>query len=199
MFKRYIILLLAATCIAQNTQAQEWDWATSMHYSFGIPTADLKDFTDNTSARGIIFEARNFRNDQFSIGFSLGWQVFKDRLEDTFSEEGRDVTGTQVRYVNTLPIMVTGHYYLGDPGGVRPYLGAGVGTVHSLQRVDVGLFSIQNNNWHFGFYPEVGVYIPVSFDMGINLAAKYNYALGTSESIDYSYLALSVGFTLLNY
>jgi len=34
--------------------------------------------------------------------------------------------------------------------------------------------------------------------MGINLAAKYNYALGTSESIDYSYLALSVGFTWLN-
>ncbi len=198
MFKRYIILLLAATCIAQNAQAQEWDWATSVHYSFGLPTGDLKDFTDNTSARGIIFEARNFRSDQFSIGFSLGWQVFKDRLEGTFSEEGRDVTGTQVRYVNTLPIMVTGHYYLGDPGGVRPYLGAGVGTVHSLQRVDVGLFSIQNNNWHFGFYPEVGVYIPVSFDMGINLAAKYNYALGTSESIDYSYLALSVGFTWLN-
>lgn len=50
----------------------------------------------------IDFEAKNFRSDQFSIGFSLGWQVFKDRLEGTFSEEGRDVTGTQVRYVNTL-------------------------------------------------------------------------------------------------
>jgi hypothetical protein len=62
----------------------------------------------------------------------------------------------------------------------------------------VGLFTVQNNNWHFGFYPEVGVFIPVSFDMGINVAAKYNYAVGASDSIDYTYLALSVGFTWLN-
>ena len=198
MFKRYIILLLAVTCIAQNAQAQEWDWATSVHYSFGLPTGDLKDFTDNTSFRGIVFDAKKFQSEQFSIGFSLGWQVFKDRLEGTFSEEGRDVTGTQVRYVNTLPIMLTGHYHLGEPGGARPYLGAGIGTVHSLQRVDVGLFTVQNNNWHFGFYPEVGVYIPVSFDMGINLAAKYNYAIATSDSFDYSYLSLNIGFTWLN-
>lgn len=191
-------MLTLATVMAITTQAQEWDWATSVHYSVGIPTGDLKDFTDNISARGAIFEARSFQSDQFSIGFSIGWQVFKDRLEGTFSREGQDVTGTQVRYVNTLPIMVTGHYYLGDPGSVRPYLGAGLGTLRSLQRTDVGLFTVNNNNWHFGFYPEVGVFIPVSFDMGINVAAKYNYGLGASDSFDYSYLALSVGFTWLN-
>ncbi len=198
MLKKYITIIAVVSFVAFNAQAQEWDWATSINYSFGLPTADLKDFTDNTSFRGIIFEAKNFRSEQLSIGFSLGWQVFKDRLEGTFSQEGQDITGTQVRYVNTLPIMVTGHYHLGDPGGVRPYVGAGVGTVHSLQRTDVGLFTVSNNNWHFGFYPEVGVFIPVSFDMGINLAAKYNYAIGTSDSFDYSYLALSLGFTWLN-
>jgi outer membrane protein len=198
MLRKYIIIISIGILLSLNTNAQEWDWATSVHYSVGIPTGDLKDFTDNTSGRGAIFEARNFRSDQFSIGFSIGWQVFKDRLEGTFSQEGQDITGTQVRYVNTLPIMFTGHYYLGDPGSVRPYLGAGVGTVRSLQRTDVGLFTLSNNNWHFGFYPEVGVFIPVSFDMGINVAAKYNYGIGTSDSFDYTYLALSVGFTWLN-
>jgi hypothetical protein len=198
MMKKYIIILILTTAISITSQAQEWDWATSVHYSVGLPTGDLKDFTDNTSGRGVIFEARNFQSDQFSIGFSLGWQVFKDRLEGTFSQDGQDITGTQVRYVNALPIMFIGHYYLGDPGSVRPYVGAGLGTVRSLQRTDVGLFSLSNNNWHFGFYPEVGAYIPVSFDMGISVAAKYNYAIGTSDSFDYSYIALSVGFTWLN-
>ena len=194
MLKKYIIITTLALC-SLGVQAQEWDWATSVYYSIGLPTGDLKDFTDNTSFRGIIFDTKNFRSDQFSIGFSVGWQIFKDRLEGTFSQDGRDVTGTQVRYVNTLPIMVTGHYHLGAPGGARPYVGAGVGTVRSLQRTDVGLFTISNNNWHFGFYPEAGVYIPVSFDMGINLAARYNYAIGTSSSIDYNYLTISAGFT----
>ena len=198
MIKKLIFIFIFVVTISTTSQAQEWDWATSLHYSVGIPTGDLKDYTDNISARGVFFEAKNFRSDQFSIGFSMGWQIFKDRLEGTFSQEGQDVTGTQVRYVNTLPIMFTSHYHMGDPGGVRPYVGAGVGTVRSLQRTDVGLFTVQNNNWHFGFYPEVGVFIPVSFDMGINVAAKYNYGLGTDESIDYSYLALSVGFTWLN-
>ncbi len=198
MLRKHIIILALSLLFSFNVSAQEWDWATSVHYSVGLPIGDLKDFTDNTSGRGIIFEARNFRSDQLSIGFSLGWQVFKDRLEGTFSQDGQDITGTQVRYVNTLPIMFTTHYYLGDPGSVRPYLGAGVGTVRSLQRTDVGLFSLSNNNWHFGFYPEVGVFIPVSFDMGINVAAKYNYGIATSDSFDYTYLALSVGFTWLN-
>ena len=198
MLKKYIFIITIIPCFAITTQAQEWDWATTVNYSFGLPTGDLKDFTDNTSFRGISFEAKNFQSEQVSVGFSLGWQVFKDRLEGTFSGVGRDITGTQVRYVNTLPIMITGHYQFGDPGNVRPYAGVGLGTIHSLQRVDVGLFTVSNNNWHFGFYPEVGVYIPVAFDMGINVAAKYNYAVATSDSFDYSYLTLSVGFTWLN-
>jgi len=197
MLKRYLISLVIILPLTANLNAQAWDWATSLNYSFGLPTGDLKEFIDNSSARGIVFEARSFQSDQFSIGFSVGWQVFKDRLEGTFSEDGVDVTGTQVRYVNTLPLMVIGHYYLGSTDGVRPYLGAGLGTVHSLNRTDLGLFSDSNNNWHFGFYPEAGLYIPLSFDMGLNLSAKYNYALGTSDSIDYSYLGLSLGFTWL--
>ena len=198
MLKKSLYISALITCLVHTTQAQESDWATTINYSVGLPTGDLKDFTDNTSFRGISFEAKNFRTEQISVGFSLGWQIFKERLEGTFSQPGQDVTGTQVRYLNALPIMVTGHYQFGDPGGARPYAGVGLGTVHSLQRTEVGLFTISNNNWHFGFYPEVGVYIPVSFDMGINVAAKYNYALGTSDSIDYSYLSLSVGFTWLN-
>jgi outer membrane protein len=122
MLRKYITVIAVLCCFAQNSQAQEWVWATSVHYSFGLPTGDLKDFTDNTSFRGIVFDAKKLQSEQFSIGFSLGWQVFKDRLEGTFSEEGRDITGTQVRYVNTLPIMVTGHYHLGEPGGARPCL-----------------------------------------------------------------------------
>ncbi len=197
MFKNYITIIILSLASTYVGQAQEWDWATSANYSVGIPTGDLKDFTDNVSGRGFIFEARRFLSNQASVGFSVGWQVYKDRLEGTFSLEGIDATGTQVRYVNTLPIMVTGHYYLGSPGNIRPYLGGGVGTVSSLQRVDLGLFSDSNNNWHFGFYPEVGVYIPLSFDMGLNLAAKYNYAIATSDSFDYTYLAFSVGFAWL--
>ena len=197
MLRKLIKINVLIACFAFTSQAQEWDWATTFNYSIGLPTGDLKEYTDNTSFRGISFEAKKFQTEQISIGFSLGWQIFKNRLEGTFSQTGQDVTGTQVRYVNAFPIMATGHYQFGEPGGVRPYAGVGLGTVHTLQRTDVGLFTVSNNNWHFGFYPEVGVFIPVSFDMGVNVAAKYNYAVAASNSIDYSYLSLSVGLTWL--
>ncbi|MDH3708291.1 MAG: porin family protein [Cyclobacteriaceae bacterium] len=196
MFSKFVLTILVALFVGTSVQAQYW--ATSVTYDIGVPTSDLKDFTDETSFRGVSLDARRFINDNVSVGLFLGWQVFKDRVVGLTSLNGSEIYGTRVNYVNTFPLMVTGCYHFGEEEGVRPYLGAGVGTVRSLQRSEIGLFAFENNNWHFGFYPAVGVLIPVQYDFGVNLGVKYHHAVGTDDSIDYSYLTFSVGLIWVN-
>ena len=192
MISRYIPSILTVLLLSTGLQAQ--DWATSVTYDIGLPTSDLKDFTDETSFRGVSFDVRRFINDNVSVGLYLGWQVFKERNNDVLTSlDGSDIFGTRVDYVNTFPIMATGYYHFGKVEGIRPYAGAGIGTLRSLQRSEIGLFAFENNNWHFGFFPSIGVLIPVQYDFGFNLGVKYQYALGTDDSIDYSYFSFNIG------
>ncbi len=190
MQRKFILSIIIIAFLGVEIKAQV---ATSLTYNMGFPVSDLKDYTNSTSFRGVSVDTRYFIEDNATIGFYLGWQVFKERVDGLFKFDGNDISGLQVRYANTFPIMFTGHYHFGEDGGVRPYLGAGVGTVRSLQRTDIGIFTIVNNNWHFAFYPEVGVFIPFTDDLGANVGIKYNYAIGSSDSIDYTYLGINVG------
>ena len=192
MFSKYILTVLLSLLLSLGAKGQYW--VTSVTYDIGIPTSDLKDFTGETSFRGVSFDGRRFLNDNVSVGLFLGWQVFKERKNDLLSSlNGAEIFGTRVDYVNTFPIMATGYYHFGEVDGIRPYAGAGIGTVRSLQRSEIGLFAFENNNWHFGFYPSVGVLIPVQYDFGFNVGVKYQYAVGGDNSIDYSYLSFNIG------
>lgn len=71
MFKNYFTIIVISLASVFAAQAQEWDWATSANYSVGIPTGDLKEFTDNVSGRGFIFEARRLWI-SFRVGDAFG-------------------------------------------------------------------------------------------------------------------------------
>jgi len=188
---KHILSIALVVLLSVNLKAQ--DITTSLSYNIGLPVSDLKNFTNSTSFRGISLETRYFLQENVSIGFHLGWQVFKSREQGLLSVDGNDINGTQIRYVNTFPIMFNGHYHFGTDGGVRPYLGAGIGTVRSLQRFDIGIFTIQDNHWHFAFYPEAGVMIPFDSDVGANVGFRYNYAMGSDDGIDITYIGIHVG------
>ena len=192
MIYKYILVALTTFLLSHSGNAQYW--ATSLTYDIGIPFSDVSDFSDETSFRGVSVDARRFINDNISAGLYVGWHVFKGREDGLFSVDGTDISGTRVNYVNTFPIMATGYYHFGeDDGGVRPYAGIGLGTVHALKRTEIGLFAIQDNDWRFGFFPGVGVMIPLGVDVGVNLGAKYQYSIGPSDSFDITYLSFNIG------
>ena len=154
---------------------------------------------NNASFRGGSFEGRGFVSDQISVGGWISWEVFKERLDNvTYNGNGVDVTGTQVRYINMLPILVTSHYYMGDFAEVTPYFGGGLGAYRSLQRTEIGLVAFSNDNWHFGFAPEIGAFLPLSYSSGLNLAVKYHVATKTKGS-SYSYLSFMIGLAWLDF
>lgn len=190
----FLVLLVATNAFGQNK-------ITAFHYNISIPDGDLKNYVGDASFLGFGFDGRWFVSPDrpITLGISLGWQVFDEHTYETIVTETAALTGQQGRYVNSFPMMVTGHYYFGNKDSAWFFAGAGVGTYYIIQRFDVGVFAIEADNWHFGFYPELGVQVPLQQDSNLFISGRYNFALASGESVtdeekDFSYWGINVGF-----
>ena len=50
------------------------------------------------------------------------------------------------RYVYTLPVLITTHYYIGE-GWIKPYIGIGAGIYYIEQELQFSTFRIEEKNW----------------------------------------------------
>jgi outer membrane protein W len=192
-------LLIAFLFITSNSFAQRWFGSAT--YQMGFPAGDTKDFTGKTSFSGFGMDFRyNFQKNA-SVGFSFGWNLFHERVSETVyinTNNPGAITGTQDRYVNSLPIMANLHYYIGNRGKIRPYVGVNLGGYYLLQRFSIGVSTFEEDSWEWGVAPEVGVIIPINRELGFIVNGKYNYTF-TGESllsgdINHSYMGLNIGF-----
>jgi outer membrane protein W len=204
---KFKILTLALLFISINLSAQGFLGAIS--YSTALGMGNTGDYIDNFSYKGFQFEGRSFTNRNWTFGGTFGWNVFDQKITDMIHiEEGdkvSDIDGTQVRYINSFPMMVNGHYYfLKRRSPVRPFLGLNVGVYYITQRFELGVFQIERDNWHFGFAPEAGVLIPIG-NMAIMANAKYNYAFSAGQSVTGStdntqaYMSFNIGLVFMGY
>jgi hypothetical protein len=134
---------------------------TAITYNIAIPAGETSDYIRNqTSWRGGGVElGRYIFSDKFSIGIGGNWNVFNSvirgesvQLTDTFT-----LSGAQFRYINALPVYVTGKYYFGNGGNVVPYAGLGVGAAFVRNDNNIGQIQLYNKGWQFAIYPEVGL------------------------------------------
>ena len=201
IYSSIIILLVAVSVSAQSMG--------TITYNVAVPNDKLDSYIDQISWRGVGLEGRWFQSNEFSFGVSFGWNVFDLRtsnvIEVSNAGVGGAVSGTQIRYVNTFPMLATGHYYIGKKRDqARFYLGAGVGTYYILQRLEIGLVAFESNNWHFGFAPEAGVLLTLSREVTMIFNVKYNYAFSSGEALgggdnDVQYWGFNIGFAWQNW
>ena len=195
----WLFLVLVCFLIPQN-QIYAQKWFGTATYQISFPLGDTKDYTDNTSFRGVGLDFRYTLNKSTTVGITLGWNVFYERNDETILVETENpgaITGTQDRYLNSFPIMASIHYYFGQKRGIRPYLGLNAGVYRMIQRLGIGISAIQNNRWEWGVAPEVGIIFPVDRELAILINGKYNYTF-TGESvvgtdINHSYVTVGLG------
>lgn len=190
---KYILTTIIALMIAGASYTQS---LYTMNYTMSFGVGETAKFIGSPSFRGITFEGRGFVTDNVSLGGLFTWSTFYEKLaNESYTSGTTTLTGTQYRYINAFPILFQAHYYIGtDSYAPRVYLGGGVGTYKMVQRLNVGVWSLEDNYWHFGFSPEVGVIYPVSMSTHFNISARYHYVVKAKETIDYSWFGLSVGF-----
>ncbi|MEN8249273.1 MAG: outer membrane beta-barrel protein [Bacteroidota bacterium] len=200
------ILFIIALAVSSTSFAQRSIWTFSYPISFAV--GEQADFIANTSFRGFGIDGRSFITDNISVGGSWSWEVFNEikrdlpptqvTIEDVDNVIGH-ISGTQYRYLNTMPLMVNGHFYLGENGSVRPYFGLSLGTSYVEERTDIGMVSLVTDKWRFAFQPEIGAFIPFGLsEGGANIAAKFRYSTKAGEgTIPVSFFTLSVGLSVI--
>jgi len=194
---RVLLMTAALLGLLMTGAASAQGWLWGLTYEMSAPVGDLKEFSQNSwSWRGAGFEGRTFTAQEVSVGFAVSWNVFHSKQTNvTWSQPGQDVTGTQVRDVNAVPIYANMFWNWGERHGWRPFLGMNAGTMYTEYRVDLGLYSFRERNWHFAFAPEVGIRFPYDRWLGY-FSVRWNYALGAGEIDEVSYISFRVGVGL---
>jgi len=193
-------LLLIGFIISANAQTAFW----SINWDISKGSGDTGDYIENTNFRGVSFDGRYFINDNVTIGGFVSWNALDDKVSDQapfeFSGDGTTghISGTQVRYLNIFPVLINAHYYF-DTGGIKPYMGIGLGSVYTEQRTDFGLNSFYSDSWAFGAQPEVGVFVPFGYSgTGLNLALRYLYGSSAGDLDSLSMFTLAIGISFMN-
>jgi outer membrane protein W len=185
-----IILLVVLSSVAVNAQSSFF----GMTYDVSIPTGDTEELISGVQWRGMGLEGRWYTSKNTSLGFSWDWNVFQETVLTTVNEGNVAVTGNQVRNINAFPFLMTASYYLKGGSFAQPYFGLGAGVYFIKKRLDIGIYSLDEDKWQFGIAPEVGLLFPVDFGFNLMLKLRYNYAFETSTTKSVSYIGINVGF-----
>lgn len=190
--KKYIIILTILTS-AFTLNAQDVIW--SFTYDVGIPLSETKEFADQVSWRGLALDVDRFVNDNMAVGLGFSWNTFLEKEPNSYYETDLLLMhGTQVRYINTVPILARFSWYQ-DMNHSQSFYGTlGIGTVWQETRREIGTFAFVGDYWQFAMSPEVGYIFPVGMSY---LIAKLRYVHGFSTSggaPTLSYLGIGLGF-----
>lgn len=190
-----LFFIIAAMLISFSTLTAQNIW--TFEYSFGFPTGDTKEFTDNISGRGFAINGKSFATNTIAFGGMWAWNVFTEHVpEGEITVGDISVYGNEYRYINAMPLMATASYYPSNGQGktINPYASIGVGTIFQEQLLDIGTKSLYLDGWMFGLAPEVGV--SIKLPGGFDLIANYKYMIGfeTSSVNQLTYSNLNIGF-----
>ena len=181
--KRLVLAVAMGVCLPAGASAQ--DRMAALTYTISLPGSNTEAFIDATSFLGVELVARvaPWRATPILVGLTMGWQVFSFETTEPIQLENGTVSGQQRRYLNAVPLLVTAHYYLGNPDSWRAFVGLGAGTIYTLQTFEIGVHSFDEGTWQLGLAPEVGLQVPVKRATDFYLAGRYNYAFEAGESL----------------
>jgi len=203
VFRLLALCVLAVVVLLAPSSVQAQEWYTGATYDVSIPAGDLKEFIEDVSWLGVSLTFRKQVDRNMTAGLLFGWQVFSERTDRTVQLERGAVSGTQDRWVNSFPIMLNAHYYLGERGSIRPYLGVNAGGLIVLRRYAIGIIVIDDDTWEWGVTPEIGAVVPLNRETALLLQGKFTYSF-TGEDLAGSdmklaYYGISVGFAWQQY
>jgi hypothetical protein len=204
IINRYIITAILALFIGVNqSKAQSFDQLITFGWDVNIPMGSDK-YVDDISWAGAKFEFRKMIDEKMSLGFDLSWNSYYTYVPtQTFHlNASTDATTDAFKYLYTLPMAITAHWYFETPGIFIPYVGAGMGAVYSQPKLYFNIYEVNEENWGFLFRPEVGTIIKFdpTGDIGLMLGARYSWSTNEEpifKITDLKALGFNLGFVWL--
>ncbi len=192
--KKFKILIIAVFALLTSVSSFGQGFYTNLGYDISFPLGNTKDFASPTSFRGFTFSGGYFLNDNLAVELRWSWHVFYDDIPfDVYEEGTRAISGKQYRSINAFPLTFGAKYFLTE-SGFRPYLGFGIGPYKTRKRTEMGIYYVEDRQWHFGMTPEVGFVYDFTSGVGIMANLRYDYMLDAGNIGAQSNISLSVGF-----
>ena len=185
IFISVLILVIVAT---GSSKAQSHDkFLCGLSWEMGVPMNNTN-FLDKTSLTGGKFEIRRFISKNFSLGGSLNWNSYYQYFaKATYSntDQTQAVTTDMYRYIYTLPVALTGHYYFLSGKLVKPYVGMALGSQYSEQNLYFNIYQNTSKNWGFLLRPEIGLILTPQpwHGIGILLGSGYSFSTNKNSSL----------------
>ncbi|HTL10614.1 MAG TPA: outer membrane beta-barrel protein, partial [Chitinophagaceae bacterium] len=130
MMKNIQYLLLAmALLVSAASIAQDNRLTLGLNYSVAVPQGDSKDLVSKTSYLGFSAELMYHFNNQFSLGLESGSQAFYQKYPRQLykTTDGGDLSAVVSNNIETVPIMLKGHYSLLPESAVQPFVSLAAG------------------------------------------------------------------------
>ena len=194
MMKKILVLIIFCSLFITTKSYAQQESYMSFQYSVSFGTGDLGDYISAASWRGVLLEYRGAVRGNLMVGGDLGWNVFYEKKDyDTYTVGTESLSGTQYRYQNTVPILVTADYIFLSEKAVKPYVGLGIGTLYSERSTDMGLYRWKQNPWQFALKGELGLLYELSYKSSVKFAAKYYNGFKSNSLDGQSYFSLNLG------
>jgi hypothetical protein len=155
--KKYTVLLVLVLCLVISQFALAGP-KFGIGGNLALPQGDWSDITSSIGFGGTA-QALFPMGENMAVGVQAGYLIFGGEEMDFGAAGSFDYT------ISAIPILATGRYYLGVPGGPRPFVGALVG-FHLMQisyDYSVTLFGVtttaegDDNSTEFSFAPMAGI------------------------------------------
>lgn len=192
--KRFVfIAIICALTGLTSAYAQQNSFA--IQYDMSVGMGNLGDYIGKTSFRGASIDYRKGVTQNIGIGFTTAWNTFYERKDyGTYTSGTQSLSGVQYRYQNQCPVLLAANYVFGLEKAFKPYVDMGVGTLYTERSTDMGLYRLEENEWHFAVKPEVGFMYAINPDAAFKLAVRYYNGFAAGDLESQNYLTVSTGF-----
>lgn len=184
--KSIFIIVFAFLVTASAFSQQKGRYLASIYYNVSFPVSRTSNFVKDPSFAGVTFDAKQFISNNTALGLLFGWNVFSKQNTGLTTFPSGAIYGDYAAYFNLFPIMASATFFPNTNRNAKTkfYMAGYVGAYNVMQRLDIGVNEIENNNWHFGLAPEIGVYYQAGRTTNITLSSRYNYAFGSGEALN---------------
>jgi len=162
------------------------------------PTGSSAEFANVFGVQSASLQLRYQGQGRASFGGLIAWQSWSAKNDHTSTEGSVTIGGTQARGVYINPIYARAQFALFDIRAASshkkpvPYAAMNFGGAHMVRRVDIGISSLTEDSWHWGFAPELGVEIPLSRLVAI-AGVRFNYLVASGEGPEQLYFTFTLG------
>lgn len=191
-----LIVLLVVACLVIPSFA-EAQLVKNMYFNLDwqVNTPCHQDFSDKTSGWGAHAEAGYYVIPNFSVGAFISYHTnnkYIDRQTLPVSSTS-SITSDQQHSLFQLPFGAVCRYNVMPEGQFQPYVGLQLGTNYSEMSTYMNVMKVYDRNWGFFLSPEIGmnVYFTPQKQIGLHVAAYYNYATNKGKVLSYSIDKLS--------